>query len=195
MIKRWMPLLVIIGLIIITGLSLGGVYNRMVAAEEHVRTTFSNMDVQYQRRADLIPNLVEVVKGYAAHEKDVFVEVTNARAKVGQIQIGNNLSLQRLQEYINAQDALTQALSRLMVVVEQYPQLKADQNFRELQAQLEGTENRIAFARNQYNEAVRGYNTLIRRFPNNLIASMFSFGPYPYYEAEVGTQQAPKVKF
>ncbi len=190
-----MPLLVILGLGLIAVFSLSGTYNRMVSAEEAVRTAFSNMDVQYQRRADLIPNLVEVVKGYAAHEKEVFLEVTEARSKVGQIRMDANLSPQRLQEYMQAQDALTQALSRLMVVVERYPDLKANQNFRDLQAQLEGTENRIAFARNQYNEAVKAYNTLIRRFPNNLLAGMFGFEAYPYYEAAAASREAPKVQF
>ncbi len=193
--KRWIPLLVIIGIIGVIVMSLSGTYNRMVTAQEQVQTALANVKVQYQRRADLIPNLVEVVKGYAKHEKDVLLEVTEARSRVGQIKLGDNVSPQQLQQFVQAQGELTQALSRLMVVVERYPELKADQNFRELQAQLEGTENRIAFARNRYNEAVRAYNTLIRRFPNNLLAGMFGFTSHPYFEAEAGAEKAPEVRF
>ncbi len=188
-------MLAIVGIVLIAVFSLAGTYNRMVNGQEQVRTALSNVKVQYQRRADLIPNLVEVVKGYAKHEKDVLVAVTEARAKVGQMKLGDNVSPEQLQQFMQAQGALTQALSRLMVVVERYPELKADQHFRELQAQLEGTENRIAFARNQYNETVRAYNSMIRRFPNNMIAGMFGFSPYPYFEAEAGAEKAPKVQF
>ena len=156
------------------------------------------MQVQYQRRADLIPNLVEIVKGYAQHEKETLVGVTEARAKVGQMNVNmgkGGITPEAIQRFMEAQGVLTEALSRLMVVVERYPDLKADQRFAELQAQLEGTENRIAFARNQYNEAVQSFNTFMRRFPNNLIANFFNFQPYPYFEAEKGAEKAPTVKF
>ena len=170
-------------------------YNAMVNREEAIRTAWSNVEVQYQRRADLVPNLVEVVKGYAKHEKDVFIQVARARAEVGRIQLGNDATPEQIQKFMAAQDELTRALSRLLLVVERYPQLKADQRFGDLQAQLEGTENRIAYARNKYNEAVRAFNTKIRRFPANLIASLAGFSSYPYFRAERGTEQAPKVKF
>ncbi len=170
-------------------------YNGMVSQQEAVKTAWSNVEVQYQRRADLVPNLVEVVKGYAKHEKDVFVQVTQARAGVGRVQVGGDVTPEKIEEFMKAQGALTQALSRLMVVVERYPELKADKRFGELQAQLEGTENRIAYARNKYNEAVRAFNTKIRRFPANLIASLGGFTPYPYFEADKGAQKVPKVKF
>ena len=174
-------------------------YNQLVSMDESVKTAFSQVQVQYQRRADLIPNLVEVVKGYAQHEKDVLVGVTEARAKVGQVNVnvggGRGITPEAIQQFMEAQGALTEALSRLMVVVERYPELKADQRFAELQAQLEGTENRIAFARNQYNEAVQQFNTYLRRFPNNIIANFFDFQPYPYFEAEKGAEKAPTVKF
>ncbi len=173
-------------------------YNRFVSMDESVKTALSQVQVQYQRRADLIPNLVEVVRGYARHERDALVGVAEARARVGQITLNleeGGLTPQAIQQFMEAQGALTEALSRLMAVVERYPELKADQRFAELQAQLEGTENRIAFARNQYNETVRSYNTFLRRFPNNLIAGFFRFQPYPYFEAEKGAEKAPAVKF
>jgi len=175
-----------------------GTYNYLISMEETVKTSFSQMQVQYQRRADLIPNLVEIVKGYAQHEKETLVGVTEARAKVGQMNVNmgkGGITPEAIQRFMEAQGVLTEALSRLMVVVERYPDLKADQRFAELQAQLEGTENRIAFARNQYNEAVQSFNTFMRRFPNNLIANFFNFQPYPYFEAEKGAEKAPTVKF
>lgn len=170
-------------------------YNFMITQEEAVRTAWSNVEVQYQRRADLVPNLVEVVKGYAKHEKDVLVQVARARAEVGRVHLGGDLTPARLKEFMAAQGDLTQALSRLMVVVERYPDLKADRRFSELQAQLEGTENRIAYARNKYNDVVRTFNTRIRRFPANLIASLGGFHSYPYFQADKGAQKAPQVRF
>ncbi len=173
----------------------GCAYNEMVNAEEKIQEALSNVEVQYQRRADLIPNLVNVVKGYAQHEREVLIQVTKARASVSKIQLGGEITPAQIQQFMEAQDALTQALSRLMVVVERYPELKANQQFLELQAQLEGTENRIAFARNQYNDRVRSFNTMIRRFPKNLVASLFGFHPYPYFQAASGAEEAPKVGF
>ncbi len=197
--KIIIPILILLLLIQWIYTTVVGTYNRLISMDESVKTAFSQMHVQYQRRADLIPNLVEVVKGYAQHEKDVLVGVTEARAKVGQVNVnvggGRGITPEAIKQFMEAQGALTEALSRLMVVVERYPELKADQRFAELQAQLEGTENRIAFARNQYNEAVQQFNTYLRRFPNNIIANFFNFQPYPYFEAEKGAEKAPTVKF
>ncbi len=197
--KILIPLLVLLLLIQWIYSTVVGTYNQLISMDESVKTAFSQVQVQYQRRADLIPNLVEVVKGYAKHEKDVLVGVTEARARVGQVNLnmggGKGITPEAIQQFMEAQGALTEALSRLMVVVERYPELKADQRFAELQAQLEGTENRIAFARNQYNEAVQQFNTYLRRFPNNIIANFFDFQPYPYFEAEKGAEKAPTVKF
>ncbi len=172
-----------------------GVYNKMVSYEEGILTAIGDMQVQYQRRADLIPNLVNVVKGYAQHERDVLIQVVEARAKATQITLGSNASPEQIKKFMEAQGELTTALSKLLLIVERYPDLKANKNFLELQAQLEGTENRIAFARNKYNEAVRKYNTLVRKFPGALLASTFGFEPYPYFEADKGAEKAPQVVF
>lgn len=201
--RKGVRLIVLVGMVIgilLMLLSFMNIYNRLVALEERVRTEFSQVQVQYQRRADLIPNLVEVVKGYAVHEREVLIAVTEARTKVGQLNAnvggdGSSVTPDAIREFFKAQDVLSQALSRLMVVVERYPELKADARFGELQVQLEGTENRVAFARNRYNEAVRDYNSYLRRFPNNLVAKWFGFEPYPYFEAQAGAEQAPRVQF
>lgn len=172
------------------------VYNHLVMLQESVQARAADMQVQYQRRADLIPNLVEVVKGYAAHERTTLREVIEARSRATQVQLDpRNLDPRRLRKFMQAQGALSAALGRLMVVVERYPELKADARFAELQAQLEGTENRIAFARNQYNETVRSYNTYLRRFPAVAFASWFGFTSMPYFEAEPSAQTAPRVSF
>lgn len=196
----WVVVGMLVVVVLVITLWFTGIYNRLVSMEEAIKTEFSQVQVQYQRRADLIPNLVEVVKGYAAHEREVFIEVTEARAKAGQINIDvgggrGGPTNEAINEFLKAQDAISQALSRLMMVVERYPELKADARFGELQAQLEGTENRIAFARNRYNEAVMRYNSYLRRFPNNLVAGWFGFEQYPYFEAQRGAQQVPQVKF
>ena len=172
-----------------------GVYNKMVSAEEEVRNRIGDIEVQYQRRADLIPNLVNIVKGYARHEREVLLEVVEARSKATQMTLGPNATPQQIKQFIEAQEDLTAALSRLLLIVERYPDLKANENFLELQAQLEGTENRIAFARNKYNESVRKFNTLIRRVPGVIIASSFGFEAFPYFEADQGAKKAPKVQF
>lgn len=173
-----------------------GPYNNMVSYDEEVVNTWAKVESQYQRRADLIPNLVNVVKGYASHEKEVLTQVTQARASVGQVNVNaNNLDPQALQKFQQAQGELSSALSRLLVVAERYPDLKANQNFLELQAQLEGTENRIAVARDRYNDAVKNYNSYIRKFPQKIVASMNDFEKKPSFEADKGAEKAPKVEF
>lgn len=171
-------------------------YNGMVKVEEDATTAWAKVQSAYQRRADLIPNLVEVVKGYASHEKETLEGVINARAKATQITVDpNNLTPEKLQEFQAAQGELSQALGRLMVVQEQYPELKANENFKDLQVQLEGTENRINEARNKFNTAVQEYNTLVRSFPKNIVAGLFGFDKMTKFEAEAGAQKAPEVKF
>lgn len=171
-------------------------YNSMVEGEEAVKSAWSNVETQYQRRADLIPNLVSTVKGYASHEESTLTAVVDARAKATSINLTTeDLSEQSLAEYQQAQSAVTSALGRLIAVSENYPDLKANQNFLELQAQLEGTENRITVARKAFNDATQAYNTSVRRFPANLIAMMFGFDQKPYFAAEQGTASAPKVEF
>ncbi len=173
-------------------------YNTFVTLEENVNQAWAQVENVYQRRADLIPNLVEVVKGYAAHEKETLQAVVEARSKVGgQINVGPEVlnNPQAFARFQQAQDALSSALQRLMVVVERYPDLKADQRFADLQAQLEGTENRIAVERRRFNQAVQAYNTAIRKFPANIIARMFGFTPKAYFKAQAGADQVPQVKF
>ena len=174
-------------------------YNAMQRQDEAVKAAWSEVLNQYQRRADLVPNLVNTVKGYAQHEEKVFVEVTNARAKVGSIQVNADTinDPQKLQQFQAAQGELGSALSRLMVVSENYPQLKADGLFQNLQAQLEGTENRVTVARNRYVQAVQQYNSMIRTFPNNLTAKMFGYKVKPNFsvENEQAISTAPKVDF
>jgi len=173
-----------------------GTYNGFVQADESVTKSWADVESTYQRRADLIPNLVETVKGYAAHEKDTFIEVTNARSRVGEAKVSAQaLTPESLKTFAAAQQGLGGALSRLLVVAERYPELKASANFADLQVQLEGTENRINVARTRFNEASRTYNTRIRNFPANFIASAFGFEAKPYFEAEAGSEVAPKVKF
>ena len=171
-------------------------YNSMVAQDEAVGTAWSNVENQYQRRADLIPNLVNTVKGYAAHEKETFDAVVSARAKATQTTISiDELTPEKMEAYQKAQGAVGSALSRLLAVTENYPDLKANENFQTLQAQLEGTENRISVERRKFNEVAKAYNTNIRRFPKNIFAGMFGFEKRPYFEAEEGSEKAPEVKF
>lgn len=168
----------------------------MVAMQESVVSAWSNVENQYQRRSDLIPNLVNTVKGYATHEQTTLTDVIDARAKATQIKLNvENLTEESLQRYNQVQGELSSALSRLMVVSEQYPDLKANQNFADLQAQLEGTENRIATERRKFNETVQNYNSFIRMFPRNIVANMFGFEAKAYFEAAERTEQAPKVEF
>lgn len=171
-------------------------YNEMVEKEEAVATAWSNVEVQYQRRSDLIPNLVSTVKGYAQHEQNTLQAVMEARSKATQITVdAANLTPEKMKEYQQAQGAISSALGKLLSVTENYPELRANENFSELQAQLEGTENRITEARRRYNESVQTYNVLVRKFPNNLFAKMFGFEKKENFAAENGSEKAPEVKF
>ncbi len=171
-------------------------YNSLVSMDENVSGQWSNVETQYQRRADLIPNLVNTVKGYAAHEKETLEGVIAARSQAIQIKVDpTDLTPEKLAEYQKAQGAITSALGKLLAITENYPDLKANQNFLELQAQLEGTENRINVARKNFNDAAKAYNTAIRRFPKNLLAGMFGFDKRAYFEAAKGAEQAPQVQF
>ena len=173
-----------------------GTYNRMVTADEGVSAAWAQVENVYQRRADLIPNLVATVKGYAAHEATTLEDVTAARARATQVVVDpSDLEPEDIARFNKAQGELSSALGRLLMITENYPDLKANQNFRDLQAQLEGTENRIATERMKFNEAARNYNTLIRRVPDTIIASMFDFEKKGYFEAQEGAETAPKVEF
>jgi LemA protein len=186
-------LVVIVGLLVISGVR---GYNGMVTKSETVDEQWSNVENSYQRRADLIPNLVNTVKGYADFESKTLTAVIEARAKATSVQIDpKNMTAENMKQYQEAQAGLTSTLSRLMVVVEQYPNLKANQNFLDLQAQLEGTENRIATERRKFNELARDYNVFIKRFPKNIWAGLFNFDKKPYFEATEGAEKAPEVKF
>ncbi len=171
-------------------------YNTMVEKREAVDAQWAQVENVYQRRADLIPNLVNTVKGYAAHEKETLEGVIEARSKATSVNVNaENMTEASMKQFQQAQEGLSSALSRLMVVVERYPDLKANQNFLELQSQLEGTENRITVERMKFNETTRGYNTYIAKFPRNFIAGWFSFTKKPYFEAAAGASEAPKVEF
>jgi LemA protein len=192
----WITLGVIVFLVFAVFSWVKGSYNTMVSQDEGVKTAWSQVENQYQRRLDLIPNLVNTVKGYAAHEKETLEGVINARAEATKTTIDpSNLNEESLKKFQAAQGELSSALSRLMVVMERYPDLKANQNFSELQAQLEGTENRITVERKRFNEVAQAYNTYIRSFPNNILAGMFGFFPKAYFTADAGAEKAPKVEF
>ena len=187
---------IILGLLAIAVISGCGSYNRMVEMDEAVTGQWAQVETAYQRRADLIPNLVNTVKGYAEHERETLTEVIEARAKATSVTIDpGNINPQAIQQFQAAQDGLSSALSKLMVVVERYPDLKANQNFLDLQQQLESTENRIAVERRRFNDATRNYNTFIRRFPKNIIASIFGFETKGYFESAEGSEVAPTVEF
>ncbi len=195
-------LIVAVVVILIVGIGMysyiKNTYNNMVILEENVTQKWAQVENVYQRRADLIPNLVEVVKGYASHERETLEAVVNARSKVGgQINIGPEMlnNPEAFAQFQQAQGALTSALQRLMVVVERYPDLKADQRFADLQVQLEGTENRISVERGRFNEAVQGFNTTIRQFPTNIIAGFFGFEQKVYFQSDAGAEKVPEVKF
>ena len=191
--KSSIILIVISVLAVIWGVS---AYNGLVTMDENVNTEWANVETQYQRRADLIPNLVNTVKGYAAHESETLESVIAARSKATQITIDPaNLTPEKLAEYQEAQGAVTSALGKLLAISESYPDLKANQNFLELQAQLEGTENRINEARRKFNNVAKEYNTAIRRFPKSILAGMFGFDKRAYFEAAEGAQNAPVVAF
>jgi LemA protein len=179
--------IVIVALVLIPLLYLKGTYNSLVTMDEGVKATWAQVENQLQRRYDLIPNLVQTVKGYASHEEEVFLKVTEARSRVG--------GAGSVSDKIAANNSLSAALSRLLVVVERYPELKANTNFLRLQDELAGTENRIAVERRRYNESVRAFNTKIRRFPTNIIAGIFGFGRASLFEVPEEKQEAPKVSF
>ncbi|MDR0895320.1 MAG: LemA family protein [Prevotellaceae bacterium] len=171
-------------------------YNGLVSMEENVEGQWANVETQYQRRADLIPNLVNTVKGYATHEQSTLEGVIQARSQATQIKVDpSNLTPEKLAEYQKAQGAVTSALGKLLAITENYPDLKANQNFLELQAQLEGTENRINVARTHFNDAAKAFNIGIRRFPKNILAGLFGFEKRAYFEAAEGAEQAPQVQF
>lgn len=189
----------IIGIIIVILLAVWGIssYNGLVAKQENVNQSWAQVENQYQRRADLVPNLVNTVKGAADFEQETLTDVTKARQQVNNIQLdtGDLDDPQKLQQFQQAQNQLSGALSRLLVTVERYPELKANQNFRDLQIQLEGTENRIATERGRFNEAAQSYNTTTRRFPTNIFAGLFGFDEKAYFEAQEGSEEVPEVQF
>ena len=190
--KKW----IWIGVVAVVAIFFYATYNGFVNREEGLKSAWSNVETQYQRRADLIPNLVNTVKGYAAHETQTLNEVTEARARATSINLSaDDLTPERLAQFQRAQAEVRSALGRLIAVSESYPDLKANQNFLELQAQLEGTENRIAVARKDFNAAAQQYNVSVRRFPANLVARMFGFGQKPYFESAEGAAAAPQVAF
>jgi LemA protein len=194
--KIWMVLLVVLGVVVFAAMGLAGAYNGLVQMEEGVKKAWSQVENVYQRRLDLIPNLVETVKGYAAHEKSTFMAVTEARAKAaGTISADVISDPAKFQMFQESQAALSSALSRLLVVVEKYPDLKASENFLSLQTQLEGTENRISVERGRFNEAAQSFNTKLRQFPTNLIGGMFGFKQKEYFQSDVEAKVAPKVEF
>ena len=194
--KLLKTILIIVGIVIVFGALLVKPYNNMVQKDEEASKAWANVENAYQRRMDLIPNLVKTVEGAANYEKGTLTEVIEARAKATSVQVDpSNLTEESLAKFQAAQDQLSSALSRLMVVVERYPELKANQNFLELQAQLEGTENRIAVERGKFNETVNDYNSYIRRFPNNIVAGMFNFDKKGYFKATEGADKAPDVEF
>ena len=194
--KLFIILGVIVLVIFVAYSSIKGTYNNMVNLDEGVKQSWSQVENVYQRRADLIPNLVNTVKGYAAHEQETFTAVIEARSKATSTTIdAGNLDAASIQKFQQAQEGLSSALSKLMVVVERYPDLKANQNFLQLQSQLEGTENRIAVERKRFNETVGTYNSTIRKFPTNIYAGFFGFDQKAYFESIEGSNVAPEVNF
>lgn len=195
--KKWLiPVLIIL----VVGFGLyklfAGVNNQAIVLQEDAKTAWANVESAYQRRSDLIPSLVNTVKGAADFERGTLTDVIEARAKATSVKVdANNLNAEAIQSFQKAQTGLSSALSRLLVSVERYPELKATQNFQNLQSQLEGTENRINVERNRYNKSVQGYNTYIRKFPNNLVAGMFGFEQMTRFQADEGVEKAPEVKF
>ena len=190
----------VLGVLFVLGFILysffGGFYNTAIEYQENAKTSWANVESAYQRRADLIPNLVNTVKGYAAHEKETLEAVIKARAAATQTKIDpTNITPEQMAKFQQAQQGLSGALSRLLVTVEKYPELKADQHFLELQSQLEGTENRIKVERDRFNKAVNVYNKHIKKFPGNMLASIFGFKEMSRFESEKGAEKAPKVEF
>jgi LemA protein len=196
--SKGIGILIVVAVVVIGAIMWGtGIYNNLVGLEEGVTGSWSQVENQYQRRADLIPNLVNTVKGVADFEKETYTAVTEARAKVNQINMSPEMlsDPNAFSQFQSAQDGLGSALSRLLVTVENYPQLKANENFMQLQAQLEGTENRISVERKKFNEVVQNYNTTVRRFPASIIAGFTGFSQKQYFTAVAGSDQAPKVEF
>lgn len=194
--KTWITVAIIAVVLLFLYSSGKGTYNGMVTKSEAVDGQWANVENVYQRRADLIPNLVSTVKGYAEHEKETFTAVVEARSKATGINLSpDQLTPENLQQFQNAQSGLSSALSRLLVVVERYPELKANTNFMDLQKQLEGSENRISTERRKFNEIARDYNTFIKMFPKNIWAGLFNFENKPYFESAEGSDTAPKVEF
>ena len=192
----WIPLIIIVVIGIYLTTWVQGAYNTMVVEDEGVKTAWSQVENQYQRRLDLIPNLVSTVKGYTNYEGETLTNVIDARAKATQTVIDpSNMDEQALKNYQEVQNNLSSSLSRLLMVVERYPDLKADRSFKELQAQLESTENRITVERKRFNESAQQYNILIRKFPNNVLAGFFGFHPKAYFQADAGASKAPQVEF
>ena len=194
--KSWIILIIVLLVVLIIYSSVKGTYNKMVLLSENVTKQWSNVENVYQRRLDLIPNLVSTVKGYADFEKETLTQVIEARSRATSVTVDpNNITAENLQQFQAMQGALSSALSRLLVVVERYPELKANQNFLELQAQLEGTENRISVERRKFNETAQAYNTFIKQFPKNIYASIFNFEEKAYFTAEKEASEVPKVEF
>ncbi|MFT6871904.1 MAG: LemA protein [Roseivirga sp.] len=194
--KKWIILIVVVVLLLVGYSSIKGTYNTMVLRDEGINTAWAQVENQYQRRVDLIPNLVNTVKGYANFEQETLTGVIEARSKATAVTIDpSNLSPEAIANFDQAQQGLSSALSRLLVTVERYPDLKASTQFQQLQVQLEGTENRIAVERRNFNQEVQGYNTYIRSFPKNLYANLFGFDQKGYFQAISGADTAPKVTF
>ena len=195
-IKKNLGWIIPVGIIVVLVMWAIGGYNGMVKMDEQVQNKWANVETQYQRRADLIPNLVSTVKGYAKHEQQTLEDVVKARSEATQLKVdAENLTPEKLAAFQKAQSGVSSALGRLLAVAENYPDLKANQNFLELQSQLEGTENRITVARKDFNDAAKSYNQSIRQFPKNILAGMFGFEKKSYVEAEAGSEKAPKVEF
>ena len=190
--KVWVTLAAFVLVLVLTFAWGVSTSNRLVDLDESVKEKWAQVENVYQRRLDLVPNLVNTVKGYARHEAEVLEKVTQARSQVGQVRVNQ---VEDLRQFEQAQSQLTQALSKLMVITERYPELKADRNFMELQSQLEGTENRISVERMRFNEASRAYNTYLRHFPESLIASLRGFHEKPYFQSDVAARSAPRVEF
>ena len=194
--KKNLVIIIIVALVAIIGIYVFTAYNSLASKDEACLNQWSKVESQYQRRLDLIPNLVSTVKGYAKHEEETLIKVIEARNNATQVKFdANNMSQQQLEQFQQSQDALSSALKGLNIVIERYPDLKANQNFLQLQSQLEGTENRIAVERQRYSDMVNQYNTSIRRFPKNIIASLLGFERKAYFEAQNGAENAPQVEF
>ena len=195
-IKKNLGWIIPVGILVVIVLWAIGGYNGMVKMDEQVQNSWANVETQYQRRADLIPNLVSTVKGYAKHEQQTLEDVVKARSEATQLKVdAENLTPEKLAAFQKAQSGVSSALGRLLAVAENYPDLKANQNFLELQSQLEGTENRITVARKDFNDTAKSYNQAIRQFPKNILAGLFGFEKKSYFEAEAGSEKAPKVEF